>query len=69
MNFGNLLICLFVSVSINPVPSATDNPIKDIRSIPNGPKLKKFLAALLIINFNPSKDNRFSTVIKRLHYV
>ena len=58
-----LLIFLLVNVSKKPVPSPMVIPIKEIKSIPNGPKLRKFLEALLIINFNPSNDNKFSTVI------
>ena len=61
---GILLICLFVSVSIKPVLSAIVSPNKEISNVPNGAKLKKFLVALLIKNFIPSKDNKFSTATK-----
>ena len=59
---GILLKCLLVNISINPVPSAIDKPINDISNVPNGAKLKKFFAELLIINFRPSNVNKFSTV-------
>ena len=56
IGFETLLKCLLVNVSINPVPSAIVIPINDNNNIPNGPKLKKFFEALLIINLIPSND-------------
>ena len=59
--FDNFLIYFLEKASIKPVASATHNPINDINNIPRGAKLMKFFDALLIINFIPSNDNKFST--------
>ena len=53
-----------VIVANSPVDSAIVKPNSDTSNVPKGAKLIKFLVALLIINFIPSKLKRFSTTTR-----
>ena len=63
-HFGILRNDFLETTSISPVASATDIPNSANNNVPRGAKLIKFLVALLIMNFIPSKLSMFSTATK-----